>query len=123
MPTAAGAAGASSSSPAFPSAALSDVNPKLLKKVVKEGGKKAQDIIGMADMGGLKFFCTFIETAEGDLRLLDASMDAMNVEVEPDSEERKGGSGEIGKVIISQNEEQVTKGENYYFFKKRGNTG
>lgn len=82
-----------------------------MKKVVKEGGKKAQDIIGMADMGGLKFFCTFIETAEGDLRLLDVSMDAMNVEVEPDSEERKGGSGEIGKVLISQSEEQVTKEE------------
>lgn len=91
-----------------------------MKKVIKEGGKKAQDIIGMADMGGLKFFCTFIETAEGDLRLLDASMDAMNVEVDPESEERKGGSGEIGKVIISQSEEQVTRGRREDFLGEGG---
>ena len=35
------------------------------------------------------------------------AMDAMNVEVEPDAEERKGGSGHIGKMIFSASNDQL----------------
>jgi len=38
---------------------------KLLKKVIKEGGKKGVEIEGAADMGGLEFFCTTLESPDG----------------------------------------------------------
>lgn len=38
---------------------------KLIAKVVKEGGKKGVEIEGAADMGGLEFFCTTIESPDG----------------------------------------------------------
>eukprot|EP00967_Tisochrysis_lutea_P142004 scaffold261729_cov29-Tisochrysis_lutea.AAC.2 len=39
---------------------------KLVAKVVKEGGKKGVEIEGAADMGGLEFFCTTIESPDGE---------------------------------------------------------
>lgn len=83
---------------------LSSYDPKLVKAVLKEGGKKAQDVAGVADLGGLDFFCTTIDSAKGDVTLLRAAMDAMNVEVAPDAEERKGGAGHVGKVLVSSDE-------------------
>eukprot|EP00308_Calcidiscus_leptoporus_P025260 CAMPEP_0119403862 /NCGR_PEP_ID=MMETSP1334-20130426/143602_1 /TAXON_ID=127549 /ORGANISM="Calcidiscus leptoporus, Strain RCC1130" /LENGTH=324 /DNA_ID=CAMNT_0007427813 /DNA_START=26 /DNA_END=998 /DNA_ORIENTATION=+ len=47
---------------------------KLLKKVIKEGGKKGVEIEGASDMGGLEFFCTTIESPDGDLGLLQIAM-------------------------------------------------
>ena len=49
---------------------------KRMKAAVKEGGKKGVELAGCADMGGLEFFTTQIEKAEGDLVLLKAAMDA-----------------------------------------------
>jgi len=74
---------------------------KLMKAVVKEGGKRGVEIEGAADMGGLQFFCTAVDLPDGDLELLRASMDAMNEKSDPTEEERKGGSGNIGKMIFS----------------------
>merc|ERR1712087_850705 len=51
--------------------------------------------------GGLQFFCTSMDLPEGDLDLLVESMKAMNAESDPTEEERKGGSGRIGKMIFS----------------------
>merc|ERR1711977_702125 len=78
-----------------------------LKKVVKEGGKRGVEIEGAADMGGLKFFCTSVDEPQGDLELLDASMAAMNAKSDPSEEERKGGSGHIGKMIFSAGSDQL----------------
>merc|ERR1711963_24810 len=78
-----------------------------LKKVKKEGGKRGVEIEGAADMGGLQFFCTSLEIPEGDLDLLMESMKAMNAEADPTEEERKGGSGHIGKMIFSASVEQL----------------
>merc|ERR1712190_549918 len=72
-----------------------------LKKVIKEGGKRGVEIEGAADMGGLQFFCTSMDLPDGDLDLLVQSMNAMNAESDPTQEERKGGSGHIGKMIFS----------------------
>merc|ERR1711972_883049 len=83
---------------------LTDCKPKKLKVVLKEGGKKAQDVAGVADMGGLDFFCTTVDSAEGDVTFLRAAMDAMNAEVDPESEERKGGAGHVGKMLVSSSE-------------------
>merc|ERR1712083_228768 len=78
-----------------------------LKKVKKEGGKRGVEIEGAADMGGLQFFCTSMELPEGDLEFLVESMKAMNAKSDPTEEERKGGSGHIGKMIFSAGVEQL----------------
>lgn len=79
----------------------------LLKKVIKEGGKRGVEIEGAADMGGLQFFCTAVEFPDGDVDLLLESMKAMNAKSDPAEEERKGGSGHIGKMIFSAGETQL----------------
>merc|ERR1711941_151485 len=78
-----------------------------LKKVIKEGGKRGVEIEGAADMGGLQFFCTSVDLPEGDLDMLVESMTAMNAKSDPTEEERKGGSGHIGKMIFSAGSEQL----------------
>ncbi len=50
-------------------------------------------------MGGLQFFCTKVDEPEGDIDLLLESMKAMNIEADPNEEERKGCSGHIGKMV------------------------
>merc|ERR1719189_1548489 len=80
---------------------------KKLKKVIKEGGKRGVEIEGAADMGGLQFFCTSVDCPDGDLDMLVESMSAMNAESDPTQEERKGGSGGIGKMIFSAGTEQL----------------
>merc|ERR1711907_222642 len=83
-------------------AAAPEVDRKaLLKKAVKEGGKRGVEIEGAADMGGLQFFCTAVDSPEGDMELLLECVKAMNAKSDPTEEERKGGSGHIGKMIFS----------------------
>jgi len=74
---------------------------KKKKAVIKEGGKRGVEIEGAADMGGLQFFCTAVAEPEGDVELTVESMAAMNIKSDPTEEERKGGSGHIGKMIFS----------------------
>merc|ERR1712107_463448 len=74
---------------------------KKLKKVIKEGGKRGVEIEGAADMGGLQFFCTSVDEPEGSTDLLMESVKAMNAKSDPTEEERKGGSGHIGKMVFS----------------------
>jgi len=80
---------------------------KKLKKVIKEGGKRGVEIEGAADMGGLKFFCTSMDEPDGDLDMLCESMTAMNAKSDPTEEERKGGSGHVGKMIFSAGTDQL----------------
>jgi len=89
-------------------AAAAGVNAKKIAKAYKEGGKKGVEIEGAGDTSGLEFFCTRMPTAEGNLDLLNVAMEGMNAEPEPgtESEERKGCSGHIGKLIISDSEEK-----------------
>merc|ERR1712113_189486 len=72
-----------------------------------EGGKRGVEIEGAADMGGLQFFCTSVDLPEGDLEMLKVSVDAMNEKSDPAEEERKGGSGHIGKMIFSAGVDQL----------------
>ncbi|CAD7927950.1 unnamed protein product [Amoebophrya sp. A25] len=74
---------------------------KKMKKVLKEGGKRGVEIEGAADMGGLKYFCTKVLEPAGDLDMLVESVKAMNAKCDPSEEERKGGSGNIGKTVLS----------------------
>jgi len=75
--------------------------------VIKEGGKRGVEIEGAADMGGLQFFCTAVEFPDGDEEMLFESMEAMNAKSDENAEERKGGSGHIGKMIFSAGAEQL----------------
>merc|ERR1719238_2708378 len=80
---------------------------KLLKAVIKEGGKKGVEIEGASDMGGLDFFCTTIESPDGDSELLQLAMTAMNADPDPEAEDRKGCSGHVGKMIFSAGTKQL----------------
>jgi hypothetical protein len=80
---------------------------KKLKKVIKEGGKRGVEIEGAADMGGLQFFCTSVDEPQGDIALLEESGKAMNTKSDPTEEERKGGSGHIGKMVFSAGTDQL----------------
>eukprot|EP00931_Biecheleriopsis_adriatica_P026627 TRINITY_DN1617_c0_g1_i8.p1 TRINITY_DN1617_c0_g1~~TRINITY_DN1617_c0_g1_i8.p1 ORF type:complete len:340 (+),score=123.48 TRINITY_DN1617_c0_g1_i8:59-1021(+) len=80
---------------------------KKLKKVIKEGGKRGVEIEGAADMGGLQFFCTSVDEPEGDIELLTKCVEAMNAKSDPTEEERKGGSGHIGKMVFSCGSEKL----------------
>jgi len=86
---------------------VSKYNEKLLKVIIKEGGKRGVEIEGAADMGGLKFFCTAMEKPDGDIVLLTESMKAMNARSDPTEEERKGGAGRIGKMLLSMNDDKL----------------
>merc|ERR1719445_2134515 len=88
-------------SAAAPKAAEAVDPAKVLKKVIKEGGKRGVEIEGAADMGGLQFFCTSVDEPQGSTDLLMESAKAMNAKSDPTEEERKGGSGHIGKMVFS----------------------
>ena len=77
------------------------------KKVAKEGGKKGSEIAGAADMGGIEYFTTTCDTPDGDATLLELVMQEMNVPVDPTAEETKGGSGHVGKMILSASDKQL----------------
>lgn len=90
--------------PAMPDRLNDEKLDKKMKKVVKEGGKRGVEIEGAADMGGLKYFCTKVLEPSGDLDMLVESVKAMNAKSDPSEEERKGGSGHIGKTVWSMQE-------------------
>jgi hypothetical protein len=79
---------------------------KQKKACVKEGGKKGQDIAGMASFG-CHFFLTSMIEPNGDLELLRVTMDAANVEVDPEGEDRKGGSGDLAKIFFTASDDTL----------------
>jgi len=80
---------------------LAKAAAKKEKAVIKEGGKKGVEIEGACDMGGMQFFCTQLDEPDGDMDLLEKGFAAMNAEADPTEEERKGGAGNVGKVVFS----------------------
>jgi len=89
---------------AMPERLATEKMEKKMKKVNKEGGKRGVEIEGAADMGGLQFFCTTMDEPAGCVDLLYESMRSMNEQSDPAEEERKGGSGRIGKMLISKDQ-------------------
>eukprot|EP00397_Hematodinium_sp_SG-2012_P045420 GEMP01051006.1.p1 GENE.GEMP01051006.1~~GEMP01051006.1.p1 ORF type:complete len:185 (+),score=47.84 GEMP01051006.1:33-587(+) len=88
-------------------AASAEDHAKLLKKVIKEGGKRGVEIEGASDMGGLQFFCTSVIEPDGDIELLEECLNAMNVVCDPAEEERKGGAGKVGKMVFSSGDDKL----------------
>jgi len=80
---------------------------KDIKAAIKEGGKKGQDIAGLADMGGVSFFHVSLDSCKGRFDLLDHALAGFNKEVEPDAEDRKGGAGMLAKTVFSYDDEKL----------------
>jgi len=77
------------------------------KDAIKEGGKKGQDLAGMAEMGGVNFFHLAMDVPNGNFDELEAAINAANREVDPTAEDRKGGAGEYGKIFFSAGDEAL----------------
>ncbi len=58
-------------------------------------------------MGGIKFFAISMKKCEGSHELLKVAMEGMNKEVEDGAEERKGGAGSLGKILLSAGDKSV----------------
>jgi glutathione S-transferase len=82
------------------------LDDKAVKACIKEGGKKGQDIAGMSTFG-VHFFCVTVEAAEGEMKLLDKVLEGMNTEVDAEAEDRKGGAGDLGKMLFNANEHKL----------------
>eukprot|EP00184_Porphyridium_aerugineum_P008233 CAMPEP_0184691140 /NCGR_PEP_ID=MMETSP0313-20130426/55_1 /TAXON_ID=2792 /ORGANISM="Porphyridium aerugineum, Strain SAG 1380-2" /LENGTH=178 /DNA_ID=CAMNT_0027148795 /DNA_START=65 /DNA_END=601 /DNA_ORIENTATION=+ len=80
---------------------------KKMKAAFKEGAKRGVELEGASDLSGIQFYNVSIETPEGDVALIEEVMKGMNVEVDENAEERRGGSGNIGKLIVSAGETQL----------------
>merc|ERR1712146_823360 len=65
---------------------------KAKKAALKEGGKKGQDLCGMADMGGVKFFHVAMESPKGDFELLELCME---------------GAAPYGKIMFSAGDDKL----------------
>jgi len=74
---------------------------KKVKAVQKEGGKKGIDLQGIQDLGGMNFSVVNVDEPEGDMAYVLMCIDAMNAEVDETAEERRGGAGEMGKMVFS----------------------
>merc|ERR1719428_566365 len=83
------------------------LDAKACKVAKKEGGKKGAELAGASDMGGIEFFTTYCESANGDSKLLDLVIQEMNRPIEEGMEEVKGGSGHVGKLVFSAGEEAL----------------
>jgi hypothetical protein len=80
---------------------MSTPTEKEIKAAVKEGGKKGQDIAGMNAMGGVKFYHIAVESAGSSIELLEKVLEGFNKVVDDSAEERKGGAGDLGKILLS----------------------
>lgn len=56
---------------------------------------------------GTHFFCVTIESAEGNMKLLEKVLEGMNVEVDEAAEDRKGGAGDLGKILFNANDQKL----------------
>jgi len=71
------------------------------KAALKEGGKKGQDLSGLEAMGGMAFFTICLETPEDNWDLMNLVLQGLNAPVDEAEEERKGGAGHLGKMLLS----------------------
>lgn len=78
-----------------------------VKAAIKEGGKKGVDMAGMSDLGGVKFFNLAVDTPAGSIDLMKKVLEGMNALVDESAEERKGGAGHLGKMLLSAGDKQL----------------
>merc|ERR1719316_1977005 len=86
---------------------LPPLDPKALKAIVKEGGKKGAEVAGAADMGGMTHLNVSLDLSEGRTDMMLKALEAMNVDVDPMAEETKGGCGHVAKALFSYGTDRV----------------
>ena len=79
---------------------------KKVKACIKEGGKKGQDISGMAAFG-CHFFLTAMTEPDGSMDLLKLCMEGANMPVDPEGEDRKGGAGDLAKIFFAASDNHL----------------
>lgn len=61
----------------------------------------------MNAMGGVKFFHISVESAKDKMELLEKVLEGFNKEVDEAAEERKGGAGDLGKILLSASDAKL----------------
>lgn len=87
-------------------AAAAKAREKEIKAAIKEGGKKGQDLCGMSSFG-VHYFCVSMEAPGDDWELMESCMTGMNKEVDPEADDRKGGAGDLGKILFSAGDKKL----------------
>lgn len=80
---------------------------KKQKACIKEGGKKGQDLCGMAAFGS-HFFLVAMDEPKGSMEHLQMCMDGANAEIDPEGDDRKGGAFDLGKIFFSSSDDKLT---------------
>jgi len=86
---------------------MTAVSEKKMKAILKEGGKKGQDLAGMMAMGTL-FQQAVLSEPAGNLELMEKALGEMNKNCDPEAEERRGGAAEVAKILLSADEENFS---------------
>jgi len=79
---------------------------KRIAACLKEGGKKGQDLCGMAAFG-THYFLVSMDEPKGSMEHLQLCMDGANKPVDPDGDDRKGGAADLGKIFFSACDEKL----------------
>jgi glutathione S-transferase len=96
-----------------PAPAAGGYDDKLVKKAKKEGGKKGSEVCGACEMGNMSHFNVSLDGPDnggvtaGDVGLMEIMLGDMNMPVDPEQEETKGGSGFVAKALFSYGGEKV----------------
>lgn len=73
---------------------------KAKKAAIKEGGKKGQDLCGMASFG-VHHFCVSVTEPQDNWEMMELCMEGMNKEIDPEADDRKGGAHDLAKILFS----------------------
>jgi len=85
---------------------MSEPNEKQMKAAFKEGGKRGIEMEG-ASLAGLVWMNVAVHEAAGDAALLKEVIRGMNQEVDENAEDRKGGAGDIAKLVLSAGDDKL----------------
>lgn len=61
----------------------------------------------MSAMGGVSFFHIAVEQAKSSMELLEKVLEGFNAEVDESAEDRKGGAGDLGKILLSASDPKL----------------
>lgn len=61
----------------------------------------------MSAMGGVSFFHIAVDSAKSSMELLEKVLEGFNKEVDDAAEERKGGAGDLGKILLSASDSKL----------------
>jgi len=56
---------------------------------------------------GVHYFCVSMEAPGDDWELMESCMTGMNKEVDPEADDRKGGAGDLGKILFSAGDKKL----------------